>query len=308
MEKQNNSILAVENLQKYYGKTKAVDSISFQVYKGEIFGMLGPNGAGKTTTIECIEGLRNPDQGSIDLLGFDPSVNINKLKERIGIQLQNSQLQDRIKVWETVDFYASLYPKSVSGSDLLKSLGLYEKKDEFFSKLSGGQKQRLFIALALINDPEVVFLDELTTGLDPQARRAIWELILEIRSKGKTIFLSTHFMDEAEYLCDRLAIMDHGQIIALDTPKELINQHCSNEQIVFTAKVTPDLNKLKELDTVTEFEQTGNEITITGSGKSFIVDTINYLANLGVEFESLKLQKLNLEDVFLKLTGKEMRS
>ena len=212
-------VIEVSAVRKTYGRTVAVDEASFEVNEGEIFGLIGPNGAGKTTTMECIEGLRKPDRGAISVLGLDPFRQVYKLQERIGVQLQQAQLQKRIKVWEAVDLWASLYrKKAIDGERLLEQLGLTDKRDAWFMNLSGGQKQRLFIALALINDPEVVFLDELTTGLDPQARRAIWDLVRGIRERGKTVFLTTHLMEEAERLCDRVAIIEHGRIIDIDTP------------------------------------------------------------------------------------------
>jgi ABC-2 type transport system ATP-binding protein len=219
---QNKAIIHVEHLRKVYGSVVAVDDISFEVAQGEIFGMVGPNGAGKTTAVECIEGLRSPSGGSIQVLGLDPQKDKYALRSRIGVQLQESALQNHIKVWEALDLFASLYPHSLDWRMLLEEVGLAEKRNASFAKLSGGQKQRLFIALALLNDPELVFLDELTTGLDPQARHAMWDLVRQMRDRGKTIFLITHFMEEAERLCGRVAIVDHGRIIALDSPEKLI--------------------------------------------------------------------------------------
>src|SRR6202167_4384065 len=202
-------VIQVSGVRKSYGKTVAVAEATFEVNQGEIFGLIGPNGAGKTTTMERIEGIRKPDRGSISVLGLDPFRQVYKLQERIGVQLQQAQLQKRIKVWEAVDLWASLYRRKASeGERLLEQLGLSDKRNAWFMTLSGGQKQRLFIALALINNPEVVFLDELTTGLDPQARRAIWDLVRGIRERGKTVFLTTHLMEEAERLCDRVAIIE----------------------------------------------------------------------------------------------------
>src|SRR5438128_7223356 len=226
----------VAAIRKAYGRTVAVNDVSFDVEPGEIFGLIGPNGAGKTTTMECVEGLRTPDAGAVSVLGLDPVADVYKLQNRIGVQLQQAQLQKRIKVWEAVDLWASLYPKPVNGARLLEQLGLAEKRDAWFMTLSGGQKQRLFIALALINDPEVVFLDELTTGLDPQARRAIWELVRGIRDRGKTVFMTTHLMEEAERLCDRVAIIDHGRIIDVDTPAGLVARHCPERTVVLTTE------------------------------------------------------------------------
>ncbi len=199
-------VVQVVAVRKTYGRIVAVDEVSFDVQPGEIFGLIGPNGAGKTTTMECVEGLRTPDRGAISVLGVDPRRRVAALQERIGVQLQQAQLQKRITVQEAVVFWASLYRKPVDGQRLIEQLGLGDKRNAWFMTLSGGQKQRLFIALALINDPELVFLDELTTGLDPQARRAIWDLVRSIRQRGKTVFLTTHLMEEAERLCDRVAI------------------------------------------------------------------------------------------------------
>ena len=228
-------VVSVAGVRKTYGKTVAVDDVSFEVHDGEIFGLIGPNGAGKTTTMECVEGIRKPDRGAISVLGLDPFRDVYQLQERIGVQLQQAHLQKRIKVWEAVHLWASLYKKPVShGERLLEQLGLAEKRNAWFMTLSGGQQQRLFIALALINDPEVVFLDELTTGLDPQARRAIWELVRGIRARGKTVFLTTHLMEEAERLCDRVAIIEHGRIIDVDTPQRLVDRHCPDRSVVLT--------------------------------------------------------------------------
>ena len=226
-------VIEVSAIRKTYGRTVAVDEASFTVNEGEIFGLIGPNGAGKTTTMECVEGLRKPDRGVISVLGLDPFRQVYKLQERIGVQLQQAQLQKRIKVWEAVDLWASLYrKKKVNGERLLEQLGLSDKRGAWFMNLSGGQKQRLFIALALINDPEVVFLDELTTGLDPQARRAIWDLVRGMRAQGKTVFLTTHLMEEAERLCDRVAIIEHGRIIDMDTPERLVARHCPERTVI----------------------------------------------------------------------------
>src|SRR6202043_3969840 len=230
------AVIQVSGVRKTYGSTVAVDEVSFEVNDGEIFGLIGPNGAGKTTTMECIEGLRTRDRGTISVLGLDPFHDVYRLQSHIGVQLQQAQLQKRIKVWEAVHLWASLYRKQPrSGDQLLDQLGLSDKRDAWFMTLSGGQKQRLFIALALINDPEVVFLDELTTGLDPQARRAIWELVRGIRERGKTVFLTTHLMEEAERLCDRVAIIEHGKIIDIGTPDELVQKHCPERTVVFTS-------------------------------------------------------------------------
>src|SRR6202050_4594984 len=248
-------VIHVSGIRKTYGRTVAVDEVSFEVNDGEIFGLIGPNGAGKTTTMECIEGIRKPDRGTISVLGLDPFRQGYKLQERIGVQLQQAQLQKRIKVWEAVDLWASLYrKKSIDGERLLEQLGLVDKRDAWFMNLSGGQKQRLFIALALINDPEVVFLDELTTGLDPQARRAIWELVRGIRERGKTVFLTTHLMEEAERLCARGAIIEYGKIIDIGTPDELVRRHCPTRTVLLdteSAVAEEQLRAIPSVETVT---------------------------------------------------------
>src|SRR5690348_6268430 len=220
------TVIGVSSIRKTYGKTVAVSDVTFAVSDGEIFGLIGPNGAGKTTTMECVEGIRRPDAGSISVLALDPVRDAYKLQERIGVQLQQAQLQKRIKVWEAVQLWTTLYQRPAAvGDALLDQLGLADKRNAWFMTLSGGQKQRLFIALALINDPEVVFLDELTTGLDPQARRKIWDLVRDIRARGKTVFLTTHLMEEAERLCDRVAIIDRGRIIDIDQPQRLVDKY-----------------------------------------------------------------------------------
>ena len=218
------TVIEVQNLHKRYGDHVAVEDISFSVREGEIFGIIGPNGAGKTTTVESIMGLRQPDSGSVHVLGADPQQNREAIAQRIGIQLQEANLPDRLKVWEAIDLMATFYEQTVPWEPLLTEWGIADKKNTMFGQLSGGQKQRLFIAAALVNDPEIVFLDELTTGLDPQARRATWEMVRAIRDAGKTVVLVTHFMDEAEALCDRIAIIDSGRVVALDTPARLIAQ------------------------------------------------------------------------------------
>src|SRR6478736_962898 len=246
-------VIHVDSVRKTYGRTVAVDEISFDVEPGEIFGLIGPNGAGKTTTMECVDGLRVPDRGRISVLGLDPRRDVYALQERIGVQLQEAQLQKRIKVREAVGLWASLYKKPVDGDKLLEQLGLADKRNAWFMTLSGGQKQRLFIALALINDPEVVFLDELTTGLDPQSRRAIWELVRGIRDRGKTVFLTTHLMEEAERLCDRVAIIEYGKIIDMGTPQELVRRHCPTRTVILAtadAAAEERLRAIPQLESV----------------------------------------------------------
>ncbi|MCJ7473257.1 MAG: ABC transporter ATP-binding protein [Actinobacteria bacterium] len=301
-------IVKIENLYKSYGKIKACDDISFEVFQGEIFGLVGPNGAGKTTTIECIEGLRKPGSGNINVLGLSPSTNGSDIRQRIGIQLQQSELPGRIKVWEAMDLFSSFYKKNIEWLPLLENLGLKEKYGAYFSKLSGGQKQRLFIALSLINDPELVFLDELTTGLDPQARRATWELIDTINKKGKTIFLTTHYMEEAERLCDRVAIVDHGKIIALDSPQNLIRSIKIENKLIFSMAGDFQLDTLNNIKSISKYEKLGDKIVVYGQDNKMVRDTVNFLAKNNIDFYDLKTEQATLEDVFLTLTGKEIRS
>jgi len=215
-------VVTVRDLRKSYAATKAVDGVSFEVRSAEVFGIVGPNGAGKTTIVECLVGLREPDGGSVRVLGLDPRRDARELRLRSGVQLQEAALPDGIKVWEALALFASLYPRPADWRGLLRDWGLEGKRNARFSSLSGGQRQRLFVALALVNDPEIVFLDELTSGLDPQARRAGWEMVDSLRNRGTTVVLVTHAMEEAEALCDRVAIVDHGRIVALDTPRRLI--------------------------------------------------------------------------------------
>jgi ABC-2 type transport system ATP-binding protein len=302
-----NAVIAVSNLVKRYGRTVAVEDVSLEVFEGEIFGLIGPNGAGKTTTMECVEGNRVPDEGTISVLGLDPRRDANALRQRIGVQHQEAHLQKRIKVWEAVDLWRSLYPRVVDTDALLARLGLEAKRDAWFMTLSGGQKQRLFIALALIHEPEVVFLDELTTGLDPQARRAIWALVTSIRDRGTTVFLTTHLMEEAERLCDRVAIIEHGRIIELGTPAELVQKHCPERTVVFTSDDANVAERLQGLGAVERADGSGATFTIRGAGDDFVTDVINIIAREGIRVRGFRTEIPTLEDVFLKLTGHGIR-
>ena len=321
---QTQDVISVKNLRKYYDSVKAVDGISFQVQAGEIFGMVGPNGSGKTTTIESIEGLRKPDDGVVSVLGLDPWGDADALRERIGIQLQSSNLPNRMRVCEALDLFASFYQHSNDWQSLIEELGLADKRRSYYSQLSGGQKQRLFVALALINQPEIVFLDELTTGLDPQARHATWDLVRRIRARGTTVFLTTHFMDEAESLCDRVAILDHGRVIALDTPAKLVSQLGMDMRISFqingqspaTHNETRDASAGKAfdpaligvLDGVQRVEQRGDQVVVYGQGAGIVSALITALEAAWVPFNNLRTEQANLEDVFLALTGREVRN
>ena len=301
------SVVQVCALRKTYGSTIAVDDVSFEVRRGEIFGLIGPNGAGKTTTMECVEGLRRPDRGAISVLGLDPRRDAYALQNRIGVQLQEAQLQKRIKVREAVGLWAALYRKPVDGAGLLEQLGLRDKREAWFMTLSGGQKQRLFIALALINDPEVVFLDELTTGLDPQARRAIWDLVRGIRAKGKTVFLTTHLMEEAERLCDRVAIVDHGRTVDIGTPAELVLRHCPERTVYVTTTDPTAGESLGALPGIRAVDMDGPLFTIRGSGGNLVTQVIGCLAEHRIRVDDFRTEVPTLEDVFLKLTGHSIR-
>lgn len=304
------TIVQVEGLRKVYGGIVAVEEVSFDVREGEIFGMVGPNGAGKTTTIECLEGLRKRDTGQVSVLGVDPQIERRVIRERAGIQLQQSNLPDRMRVWEALDLYASFYPKAIDWRTLLIQLGLEEKRNAFFSKLSGGQKQRLFIALALLPDPQLVFLDELTTGLDPQARHAIWDLVRDVRGKGKTVFLTTHFMEEAERLCDRVAILDHGKIVALDTPAALIRKLGVGESVTFTVDAALPGEFEKLFKGAIRFEVRGDMVKVTrqnGRKDSLVGEVVSVLNAKNIQYRDLRTEQPTLEDVFLSLTGREMR-
>src|SRR6266404_8916066 len=301
-------VIQVSRVRKTYGSTVAVDGVSFEVNHGEIFGLIGPNGAGKTTTMECIEGLRTPDRGTVSVLGLDPFRQVYQLQDRIGVQLQQAQLQKRVKVWEAVDLWASLYhKKAIDGERLLEQLGLVDKRDAWFMNLSGGQKQRLFIALALINDPEVVFLDELTTGLDPQSRRAIWELVRGIRERGKTVILTTHLMEEAERLCDRVAIIEHGKIIDIDRPERLVDRHCPERTVVLATDDPIAEERFRTIPGVELVTRAGSRFTIRGSGDDLVTEVIHCLSEKRIRVADFRTILPNLEDVFLKLTGHSIR-
>jgi ABC-2 type transport system ATP-binding protein len=300
-------VIRVSGIRKAYGPVVAVDDVSFEVHRGEIFGLVGPNGAGKTTTMECVEGLRAPDRGRISVLGLDPFRAGTALKVRIGVQLQEAQLQKRIKVGEAVRFWASLYPSTVDPEALLDQLGLRDKRNAWFMTLSGGQKQRLFIALALINDPEVVFLDELTTGLDPQARRAIWDLVRGIRERGKTVVLTTHLMEEAERLCDRVAIIEHGRVIDMDTPRGLVARHCPERIVVVATTDGSARERFLALPGVEAVDGDGASMTIRGRNPNLVTDVIQCVSRHGIVVTDFHTTVPSLEDVFLRLTGHSIR-
>jgi ABC-2 type transport system ATP-binding protein len=298
-------VIEVEGLTKSYGATSAVEGVSFQVGEGEIFGILGPNGAGKTTTVEILQGLRSPDGGLVRVLGLDPARQTHQLRRRIGSQLQESALPDRIKVWEALDLFASVTPGAADWQLLLERWGLTGKAKASFASLSGGQRQRLFVALALVGAPEVVFLDELTQGLDPAARRVAWELIREIRDAGTTVVLVTHYMDEAEQLCDRVAVVDQGRVIALGTPEELIARSRATRTVRFSAD-HQDLAWLDAVEHVEKVVRHGEAVEVIGTGPVLALVASGLVAH-GIAPEDLRVEQPALEDVFLELTAKTER-
>ncbi|MBA2535735.1 MAG: ABC transporter ATP-binding protein [Rubrobacter sp.] len=299
-------VVEVEDLQKSYGKVVAVDGISFTVGRGEIFGIVGPNGAGKSTTVECLAGLREKDGGTVRVLGLDPLRDGRKLRQRIGVQLQQAALPDDIKVWEALDLYASFYRDPADWERLLEQWGLEEKRDTRFKNLSGGQKQRLFIALALVNRPEVVFLDEITTGLDPQARRLTWDLVREIRARGATVLLVTHSMEEAEKLCDRVAIIEGGHIVALDSPEVLVQEGNPESSVLLAGIEGFDPSALQELEGVSRTEWDGGQLVVYGGG-ALLPRVIVALDHHGITPSEVTVGRRTLEDVFVEKTGRRIR-
>ena len=297
----SDAVITVEHLHKAYGATVAVDDVSFSVRTGEIFGVLGRNGAGKTTTVECLSGLRVPDGGRLDVLGLDPRKDRRALHERVGVQLQQSALPPKIRVGEAVELYASFYRRPADGDHLLGMLGLDEKKGSYFRELSGGQKQRLSVVLALIGQPEVAILDELTAGLDPEARRETWGLIESIRGSGVTIVLVTHFMEEAERLCDRVALIDHGKVIALGPPAHLGEQASTSKRVrLRAADQLPDA-LLEALPEVSAVEHHGHDLVVIGTG-NLVTAVVLAFDRAGLVAEDVRTETSTLEDAFLALT------
>ncbi len=293
--------ISVHDLEKRYQDLIAVKDVSFEVEEGEIFGILGPNGAGKTTTVECLQGLRSIDGGDVSVLGLDPRRDALKLRQLIGSQLQESALPDRVRVWEALDLFASLKQGGSSWEHLLKSWGLGEKRDSKFSELSGGQRQRLFVALSLVNNPQLVFLDEMTTGLDPSSRRTAWDLIRRIRDQGTTVVLVTHFMDEAETLCDRLVLFNGGTIVAEGTPESLIDRHAGQVRVRFTGPPS-GLEWLSDVPHVAGVIQDGTRYEVSGDGP-VLAHVGAALVSRGLEPPDLRVERATLEDVFLLLTS-----
>jgi ABC-2 type transport system ATP-binding protein len=297
------TVIEVHGLHKDYGDTVAVDDVSFAVDEGEIFGILGPNGAGKTTTVECVEGLRKPDRGEIGVLGLDPLRDHAELTQLLGAQLQESQLPAKLRVAEALDLYSSFYRTPADWRSLLETLGLADKSATPYRKLSGGQKQRLSIALALVGNPRIAVLDELTTGLDPQARRDTWDLIEGIRDRGVTIVLVSHFMEEAERLCDRVALIDKGRVVAIDTPAGLAQRVEVTQRIQFRPSARLDDALLTGLPEVTSVIHRGDGVVVTGTG-NVLNAVISVLARNQIVAQQLRVDQANLEDAFLELTGR----
>jgi ABC-2 type transport system ATP-binding protein len=297
------AVIEVQNLHKRYGDTVAVDDVSLTVEQGEIFGILGPNGAGKTTTVECIEGLRSPDRGTVRVLGLDPRKDGNELRELVGAQLQESALPEKLKAREALQLYASFYRNPADPDALLAELGMTEHKDKPYKKLSGGQKQRLSIALALIGNPEVAVLDELTTGLDPQARRDTWDLVEGIRDRGVTVVLVTHFMAEAERLCDRIAVIDSGRVVAVDTPGGLVDRVSADTTLRFRPSAPFDDHLLTDLPEVRAVHRHHSQVTVTGSG-NLLHAVAAVLARHQIVAADLRVEQASLDDAFVALTGR----
>lgn len=304
--------IQVENLKKYYGPVKAVDGISFKVEAGTIFGMLGPNGAGKTTTIETMIGLNKKDEGDIRILGLNPGDELQELKERIGVQLQTPSLFTRLKVKEIAELFAGFYPDPLPVEEAIRRVGLENKKDDLIDNLSGGQRHRLAVGLAMVSNGEVIFLDEPTTGLDPQARRQLWEVIRQLKAEGITVFLTTHYMDEAEQLCDDLVIVDHGKIIAQGSPQSLIDTYFKDRAIEFidpgfTPKEKETLADMDLVNRLNDKEDQGRILVYTDDVLEGISSIMRYAEGIEKPIDDIMVRHATLEDVFLKLTGRGIR-
>ena len=302
------SVLHVENLVKRYGDLEAVRGLSFSVSEGEVFGLLGPNGAGKTSTIEIMEGLRVPDGGRVSVCGFDPQRNPTELKREIGAALQSTSLPDKIRVVEAIQLFASFYKRGRKVDELIKRFGLEEKRNAFYNQLSGGQKQRLALAIALVNDPKVLFFDEPTAGLDPQVRREIYDIIEELKREKKTIVMTTHYIEEAERLCDRVAIVDHGKVVALGTPRELKSRAGSATRIEVRLSKPETDAALKSLEGAADARVVdGTYVIHSIRPPQTIVALVKYLEAQGNELVSLEIASPSLEDVFIEMTGRRLR-
>jgi len=301
-------VIAVAGLEKRYGKTRAVDGLSFEVAAGSVFGLLGPNGAGKSTTVEVLEGLRTADAGEVQVLGVDVIANPEALKSRIGVSLQTAALYPKLTVIEVLDLFRSFYTRGRPSDELIDLMDLGEKRTTRTQHLSGGQRQRLSVALALVNDPELVFLDEPTTGMDPAARRALWGVVLGLKAQGRTVFLTTHYMEEAEVLCDRLAIMDHGRILEEGTVEELVSRRFKERAVRFEAIAGIEDARLAAMAGVTAVKHEGGDVLLfTRDVPSTVGAVLDACEGLGVEPANLGVRRATLEDVFLDLTGRALR-
>jgi ABC-2 type transport system ATP-binding protein len=298
-------VIEVDHLYKQYRGQVAVDDLSFTVERGEIFGILGPNGAGKTTTVEIIEGLRTPDGGTVRVLGLDPRRDRAELRRRVGAQLQESELPEKLKVWEAMELYGSFYDRPADAERLLEDLGLADHRDTRYGKLSGGQRQRLSIALALVGNPELAILDELTTGLDPNARRDTWELIEQIRDRGVTVVLVTHFMEEAERLADRVALIDGGRLVAIDSPAGLVSRIEAEQRLRFRPSAPLEDRLLTDLPQVREVTRRGSWVLVTGTGDLLQAVTA-VLARNHIVAAELRTEQASLDDAFVALTGRRL--
>jgi len=304
----SSAAIEVENLVKRYGNVEAVRGVSFSVNEGEVFGLLGPNGAGKTSTVEMLEGMRTPDSGRLSVCGLDPQRSGAEFKNVIGASLQATALPDKMRVREALDLFGSFYPRRKGTAELLKRFGLEEKRNAFYSQLSGGQKQRLALAMALVNDPRVIFLDEPTAGLDPQVRREIYDVIEELKKEKKTILITTHYIEEAERLCDRVAIVDHGKVIAMGTPRELKERSGAVTRITVRLAQPESNGALNSLEGVTECRaETGEYLLYSTKVPRTIVALVKHLEEQNNELVSLEISAPSLEDIFLELTGRRLR-
>ena len=302
------TVIRCRDLRKFYGDVHAVDGVTFEVGRGEIFGLLGPNGAGKTTTVEMLEGLRSPDGGTLEVLGIDVAAHPDALKERIGVTLQTAELYPKLTIVEVLDLFRSFYRRSLPTEQLIDFLDLGERRNGRTKDLSGGQRQRLAVALALVNDPEVVFLDEPTTGLDPAARRSLWDLVEKLKAQGKTILLTTHYMEEAEALCDRLAIMDHGHLIEMGTVGEVVTRRFKERAVQFDRIDRLEDARLAAMTAVSSVKHDDGVVLLyTSDVPATISDLLAATESLGIDANNLTVRRATLEDVFLDLTGRALR-
>jgi len=302
--------IEVEGLKKSYGALQAVKGVDFEVCAGEVFGLLGPNGAGKTTTVEILEGLRPRSGGRVSVLGCDPEVQTRELKDRVGVCLQSTRLQDKLKVREAIELFSALYTRNVDTTQLLKRLQLWEKREAQYATLSGGQKQRLALALSLLNDPQVLFLDEPSAGLDPQARLEIHQLVLDLRREKRTILLTTHYIEEAEKLCDRVAIVDEGRIVAIGTPREIQERTLANSTIEIECGVAVppgDLPAWQNAEKISIDEARIRIAVVSTRPARTIVDLVKWLDEKGIELADIHIKRPSLEEAFIELTGKSLR-